>query len=208
MQIDYKYIEKYYHRMAEDQITDQYKKMGYTVKREVPLGRFRADLVIENESEKIVIEIKTRQLRSEVKTRLKDIADYVKSLGDYKFRIAIAIPPKNKQITVDGIEDALLDAMNYSIPDNIDILATHSRIEEVHDVDIHTLCINGQEVNCIGEGVLDVMLQYGSDGDQARGDGLETTESFSFKFDVNLELEKNKIRNVDIINIDVDTSEF
>lgn len=32
MQIDYKYIEKYYHRMAEDQITDQYKKWDIRLK--------------------------------------------------------------------------------------------------------------------------------------------------------------------------------
>jgi len=74
--------------------------------------------------------------------------------------------------------------------DDIDILATHHNIEEhetsscsITDIDSRNIFI---EVN----GSLSVRLQYGSDGDHAKGDGVEMNTSIPF--DCNLQIIINK----------------
>lgn len=208
MKIDYEYLQKYYHQMAEDQIADDYRKQGYTVSTEYQLGKYRADLFVENGKEKVVIEVKTKRLNAQSQKRLSELAEYVKTLGDYKFRVAIVTPPKNRHIVVNGLEEALSLEMNSCIPDDIDVLATHSRIEDVSDIDIQTITVKGNKINCIGTGVLEANLQYGSDSDLSNDDGWDTVASFAFTFNVSLTVEGNRISKIDTNDIQVDTSNF
>lgn len=208
MQIEQKYIVKYFHRIATDQIADQYIARGYNVRKEASIGSFRADLLAEKNDEKIIIEVKTHKLRSESKKRLTEIADYVNSLGQYKFVVAIALPPKEKKIEFSEIETLLTEEFTSNLPDELDTLSTHTTISSVRDIVISSVAIREDSIECVGSGIVDVDLQYGSDGDQTRGDGFETHESFSFEFDALFEIKNNRMSFDCFEKLDFDTSEF
>lgn len=210
MKIDYRYLRKYYEQMALEQITDEYRRLGYSVSRECLLdgSRLRADLLADNGKEKIVVEVKTGKMNAESKKRLGELADYVNSLDGYKFRVAIVTPPRNREIFVEGLEEALCEEMERELPDDLDTLATHVRVEDVADVDVQTLTVQGNRLDCKGTGVVAVELQYGSDGDQDRDDGWKDTASFAFTFDVSLVVGDERIDEMEINEISVDTSDF
>lgn len=210
MQLNYKYLQKYYHKIAEEQLADAYRDKGYQVSTECRLegSTFIADLLVEKGAEKIVIEIKTRRMDAADSKRLSELADYVKSLGGYRFMVAVVTPPKNREIVIEGLEEALLCEMNNDVPDDIDALATHSRIEDISDIDVQTITVEGNEIYCTGTGIIDVELQYGSDGDLNRDNGYRTSDSLAFTFDVSLVVNSKGISDVKINQIDVDTSRY
>lgn len=208
MQIEQKYIIKYFHRIAADQIADQYIEKGYSVKKEAVIGNFRADILAEKDDEKIVVEIKTHKLRSEAKRRLTEIADYINSLGQYKFVVAIALPPKQKNIEFTEIGTLLTEEFSLNLPADLEVLSTHTTVSDVRDVVISSVVINESSIDCEGYGIVDVMLQYGSDGDQTKGDGFQTQQSFSFEFNVCMVIKNNKLEIDCFDKLDVDTSEF
>ncbi|HRG89426.1 MAG TPA: hypothetical protein PLW44_10430 [Chitinophagales bacterium] len=81
--------------------------------------------------------------------------------------------------------------------DDIDILATHHNIEE-HETTSYTIThIDSKDIFIEASGILSVRLQYGSDGDLAKGDGVEMNTSFPF--DCHLQI---------IINEDFSKSEY
>ena len=50
---------------------------------------------------------------------------------------------------------------------------------------LHNACI-GRHIEITGSGNASYDLQYGSDGDITRGDGVQSTETFPFTFHVHL----------------------
>lgn len=210
MKIEYKYLQQYSERMAVEQIADDYRRLGYDVSIGCRLNdsRFRADLLAVNEKEKIVVEVKAGYLDADAKHNLAELAEYVRSLDDYKFKVAIVTPPRNRKIYIEGIESVLYEEFLNDVPDDLDSLATHVRIEEVSDVDVQTISVQGNDIDCSGTGVISVELQFGSDGDCCRGDGWTGSASFAFTFDASLTVDANGINEIEINSISVDTSNY
>ncbi len=91
--------------------------------------------------------------------------------------------------------------------DDIDILATHHNIEE-HETTSYTITeIDSRNIFIEANGSLSVRLQYGSDGDLAKGDGMEMNTSFPFdcrlQIIINEDFSKSKYKTL-TFNINTD----
>lgn len=209
MEISKTHLYKHLHLIAIDQIAEDYLSKGYKVEREKKIGKYVADLVASNDNEKIVIEVKAGRMNPARKEQLAKLADYVNSLGEYKFKIVIARPPKEKNIQIADIEQLFFEFFINDMPSELDMLSTHTSIEMISSIEIHDLIIHqDNEINIIGQGIVDVELQFGSDGDQRRGDGHKTYDSFPFDFDLYLSYDSNKkleINEGGTLEIDTDS---
>jgi len=87
----------------------------------------------------------------------------------------------------------------------LDSLSTHTRIEEVSDVDIESIHFTRDYILAYGTGAVSVSLQYGSDGDLDRGDGVESNDSFPFTFTARLNPNGTIL---ELQDFEVDTSSF
>ena len=108
------------------------------------------------------------------------------------------------------INHEILIATLYETYSEIDILSTHSSIENYYIDSILVDDITSQDVSFTINGTVDVRLQYGSDGDQRRDDGYVTNRSFPFKADVSAEIKTSLKKfhlNGDIL-FEVDTDEY
>lgn len=209
MEIKKKYLSKYLHQIAIEQIAEEYVQKGYKVNREENLGKYRADLIVRKGSEQIVIEVKTHTMSQEKKERIAGIADYIRNLGNYKFLAVIATPPKEKKLEIEDIESLISYFIHTDLPSELDELSTHTRPDEVFDVDIDEININGENIFVKGKGVVSVKLQYGSDGDQDNDNGFVTLDNFPFDFNITLAYNaEKKLEIIDVEKLDVDTSSY
>lgn len=209
MEISKQLIYKNLHFLAIEQLAEEYKAKGFLVEKEKQLGNYRADLVVSKDKEKIVFEVKAGRMSPQRKEQLAKLTDYVNSLGDYKFKIIIARSPKEKNIQIAEFEELFFDYFKNDLPSELDELSTHTTIETISDIEIHELIVHsGNEIKVIGQGIIEVRLQYGSDGDERRGDGHYQYESFPFDFDLYLSYdsqEKLTINDTAFIVIDTDS---
>jgi len=210
MEIKKKYLSKYLHDIAIEQIAEEYSLKGFSVSREERLGNYIADLIVRKDNEQIVIEVKSGKLTPQKKEQISKIADFVREVGGYKFIVVVATPPKEKKLEILEINELLFNYfIEDGIPDELDLLSTHTTIDEIIDVDIDEISINGKSILIKGDGVVSVELQYGSDGDQLRNDGFKTTDNYPFEFELTLEYNVNKeLEIVDVSELTVDTSSF
>lgn len=207
MEIKKKYIEKYLHSIAIDQLSDEYIEKGYEVIKEYQIGKFQVDLIAKNDKEIIVFEIKTSKLTLEKKKSIAEIGNYVRKHNNYRFLLVIATAPKNKELQIDGIELELFNSFIEDVPNELDALSTHISIEEIIDVDIDEINISDKFIFVKGDGVVNIQLQFGSNGDQDRDDGFKTYDSYPFDFDITMEYNDGfKITEINSLNID--TSSF
>ena len=209
MEIKRKYLQKYLHSIAIDQLIDEYSEENYIVSRDEAIGNFKADIVARKDKETIVIAIKTEKLTSSKRDTISGLADYLMGKKDYKFLIIVATPPKEKKLAISDIEILFSTYFTNEFPEELDSLSTHTSLDYVSDVDINEISIDGEYVFTKGSGIFNIGLQYGSDGDQDRGDGYETSDSIPFDFEITLAY--NKEKKLEIVEVDllkVDTSFF
>lgn len=111
---------------------------------------------------------------------------------------------------IDQINDSILEETLYNTNSDIDILSTHSSIEEYSIDKIKVEAINSSNAFLNVEGMVGVRLQYGSDGDQKRDDGYVTSMDFPYQAEMSTtigsSLKKFKIEGD--IHFEVDTADF
>lgn len=107
------------------------------------------------------------------------------------------------------ISDQVIEKAMWDVIDEIDILSTHHTIEEIH-VERHIVTkLESDQIYIEASGRMGVTLQYGSNGDLKRGDGLELDESFPFTSRVNVKLAKKLDKStVTIESYNVDTQSW
>jgi len=209
MEIKKKYFEKYLHDIAIEQIAEEYVQKGYAVSKEERLGKYQADLIAKKGDETVVIEVNSGKMTPDKKEAIRQLGNYVREQGNYKFLVAIATPPREKRLEVADIEDLLIQELNEHLPGELDELSTHTRIEEVRDIDIDEINIEGKSIFVKGDGIVTVELQHGSDSDHNNGDRHKTEDSFPFDFELTLQYnDKNKLEVSRINNLEVDTSSY
>jgi len=209
MEIKDKYLNRYFHDIAMEQLYDEYTQMGYIVHKNHRIGSYEADIIAEKDNEKIVIEIKSGRMTPDKKQRLADLANYVRSQGDYKFMVVVPTPPQKKQLEVENIEQLLLTDIIHNLPNELDQLSTHTSPDEVYEVDIDEIKIDEDSVFIKGDGTISVNLDYGSDSDDLIADGYAASDSFPFSFTANLTYdERTKKFEIEDADINVDTSSF
>lgn len=95
----------------------------------------------------------------------------------------------------------------WEINDDVDILATHHWMEDVHVDSFHIVKMKSRELDIEVDGSIDYLLQWGSDGDIKRGDGHQFNDSFPFKANYKIELAKNTLKSIpELIEYRIDTS--
>jgi hypothetical protein len=70
----------------------------------------------------------------------------------------------------------------------VDELATHHYIQEIYVADTTVHAIGPETITYRSTGSIDVILQFGSNSDVARGDGAELEQSFPFSCDIEIPL--------------------
>jgi len=207
MEIQKKYYEQYLHEVAIKQLKEQYKNKGYTVREEVKFGKHSADLVAEKVDDRIVIEIKTKDMSEKRREKLRSIADEVNLKRGYKFIVVIATPPREKSIEILNIEEVLFNQIVENLPDELSSIAYKVSPEEVCDVEVSDIQIKGNQIDADGTGIVSVELQYGSNS--TNGDGITINDNYPFTFEVILKLNIEKELEVsEIVNLEIDTSSF
>lgn len=108
------------------------------------------------------------------------------------------------------INQEILSATIYETYSDIDILSTHSSIENYSIDSIIVDDITSQEVVLKVSGSVDVRLQYGSDGDQRRGDGYITNIDVPYEANVSADI-KTSLKKFHLngnIHFDFDTNPY
>lgn len=209
MEIKKRYLQKYLHDIAIDQIAEEYQQKGYLISKKEKLGKYESDLIARKENETVVIEVKSGKMTQDRKQVITELGNYVRKQGNFKFLIVIATPPKEKKLEIEEIEDLLTKILIEDFPSELDELSTHTRLEEVTDIDIDEIYIDGKNIFVKGDGVVNVELQFGSDSDQNSGEGSKNHDSFPFDFQVTLEYDAvNKLRIAEVDSLAIDVSAY
>lgn len=152
MEIKEQYVRRYWYQMVEDQVYDEYKEKGYEVEKEYRFqsdrGVMCADLFATKGDEKIILEIVSRNRPKEHIMRLYSIA---REMGA-ELRIVYAnYSPLSGQNGFDGFNHRLEDYLNDINPGEFGEFATHSRVEEIEDVEFSGMYIKGLKAELSGE---------------------------------------------------------
>jgi hypothetical protein len=139
----------------------------------------------------IIFEIKYGSMNAEQKERLYAIKEYVESKNkNVKLEMVFLNPPQYKSIEYDGLSQIIFnDLYNQAIPDELDVLSTHTRLEEINEIEIDSLEIKDESIYIQGNGVIEVSLQFGSDSESEDDDDLFEEYPFDFKLQLNKNFE-------------------
>lgn len=142
--------------------------------------------------------------KKEKDEKAKEVIDSFVSLyaliQEYKNKIIYNV---EHFITDDIYEQAIYETLGA-----IDELATHHSIESVYVNDISIEKIKEDLIVMDVTGDIDVILQWGSNGDLRRGDGHERETSFSFDCIVSVEISESDYSDIKVGVIRVDTDEY
>lgn len=78
-------------------------------------------------------------------------------------------------------QEALRDVLYSEVNEELDRLSTHSSVEGVDLYELKIVSMDANKIKFAGHGNVDVRLQYGSDSDVGRGDGVVSSDSFPLK---------------------------
>ncbi len=118
---------------------------------------------------------------------------------------------KAREVTLEELSMILSEKLDQifinDVFDKLDILSTHTRPQYAEDVTVRIEDIDKVTIYFSGDGSILCQLQYGSDGDVARGDGVEFSSNFPFTFSGLASTDLSEI-DVDRDSIEVDTDSF
>lgn len=89
---------------------------------------------------------------------------------------------------------------------DLDALSSHTRPHDADDIRVLVSCIGPEFIEFSGSGTVHCDLQYGSDGDCRRGEGLEWSDSFPFTFVGRSETSDPHNVTVEPCDVQIDTS--
>lgn len=143
-------------------------------------------------------------------TEIDKRVNKVCSLFTNLFGMIEKIHSKIQQGVLKSIDNTLIETMYTETFNEVDILSTHSTIENyfIHNVEIESVADN--KLTCKTDGEVIVHLQYGSDYDIKNDNGYETSISFPFTGSFSCILTEKGIENynIELSNIDIDTDSF
>lgn len=106
------------------------------------------------------------------------------------------------------IQGRLDDLFTSEFFDELDALSSHTRPQYAEDVEIKIDDIGEDAITFSGTGSVLCKMQYGSDGDCRRGDGLEFDDCYPFTFTGEAQTADPRNVTVDVGDVTVDTSSF
>ena len=203
MEINNKYLIPYWGMIVIEQLKDKYSAKGYIVHKNVPISpdsSIRADLIAENEDEKILFEITSA-------SKNKNMIMYARRFAienGYKFKLISApIPKLNTNIEFEGLEQILLDYLINETPDKLDSLGPHGAIIDcVSDIDLNTMKISDNEASISGTCNLEVEIVIDQE------DNINFGMSFPSTFDIVCENDGETWSITEVNMFDIDTNSF
>lgn len=188
MKIEHKYMMKHLERAALEQLVDMYKADGYDIIPPDPTSQIQADAIFKKNQSIKIIEIVGEILnQDELAAKLNAIKSYSKEVyADYDVKLELVpiIPHREIIVSVVGLEQALFDVIENEYLDIFNEICAHFQAESVSDIEISQVIIDEDGTNLIGNGTIDMELQYGSAADVRNDNGHVWNESFPFEFDV------------------------
>ena len=147
-----------------------------------------------------ILTTKDREMSESINTMLETI------------REIMDLVHKGEEWFIDTLNIHLKEKLSYQFWlttfDDLDCLSTHTRPSGVEDVEVKVSSINEEYINFEGTALVECDLQYGSDGDCRRGDGIESSGSYPFTFVGHAEVKSPETVYVDEADINIDTSPF
>jgi Predicted pPIWI-associating nuclease len=107
-----------------------------------------------------------------------------------------------------ALDEAAVDALITETIGDIDELASHHSLEEVDVEDLTVERIGPATITYRAKGSVSVVLQWGSNSDVSRGDGIELPQTFPFYCDIEVPLEELWDLSFAEINYGVDTGDW
>jgi hypothetical protein len=95
--------------------------------------------------------------------------------------------PEEPDIIVEDLESLFFELLPDRFINEFDRLATHYWIDEIADIKFEELFVRKAEIEAKGSATVTLGLQYGSDSDYKRGDGIRNIESFPFIFHISVD---------------------
>lgn len=92
--------------------------------------------------------------------------------------------------------------------DDLDMLSSHTRPQDADSIEVGIVQITEEAIKFVGAGRVYCDLQFGSDGDCSRGDGLEWKDSFPFTFSGEAPIADPRRVSVEPNDVTVDTSSY
>lgn len=87
------------------------------------------------------------------------------------------------------LDETAIDALISETILEVDEIASHHSVDEVYVDETYVKRIGPQSITYCAKGSIDVTLQWGSNSDVRRGDGIEIGETFSFRCEIDVSLE-------------------
>jgi hypothetical protein len=149
------------------------------------------------------VEKETFDTDEDVAVQLADVAlemfdSLLRTIDDCRSEVRTALE--------DAARDALNDEMISNMVEDLDVLSTHSTVDQAHVEEFKLRSMGPKLLNFHGSGSVDCDLQYGSDSDNERGDGVRSSASFpltcEFEADISSPLD------LEVKNLSVDNSSF
>jgi Predicted pPIWI-associating nuclease len=106
------------------------------------------------------------------------------------------------------LQEHLADLFTNDFFDDLDTLSTHTRPQDADGIVVTTQEITDEAIRFSGTGIVYCDLQYGSDGDCRRGDGVEWKDSFPFTFTGHAPISEPKLVSVEPADITIDTGKY
>lgn len=202
MDIKKSILLKYMAKAATEQIASEYQARGYEVIDESKMPDIGADLIVKNDKETIVFEVKSGDWNDEKRQAVKNIRNRALHELGAKFKLVLVNVPAQPSIEIEGLEYIFFDLLPEYCADELSSLATHTWIDEISDIEIEMLDIQKDEMEVQGTAVVSFGLQYGSDGDFDRGNGIRTSGSFPLHFHVLLDRDLH-VKTVHSLELDI-----
>lgn len=199
-------VKKYWHEAAIADLASTYKTKGYEVEKDAKVGNYEADLVLKKDNELIVIEVKSGSWPKEKTAEVQSIRNEVVHKLGGKFNLVLVSPPPQETVNeIEGLEDILFELLveEDAYRDDLEILSTHTIIEEVSNVVLSSLSIEKNRLHVQGAATVSVSLNYGSNSESEKDDGDATTDSFPLDFDIVLD---GNLKIVEVIKLEVNTA--
>lgn len=195
---------RYLEKAAIEEFAGKLRDQGYLVEVEKKFGSYRADLVASRNGEQILYEFKSGPWTRDKAEQAKFLRNHIVHECGGKFELVWVSPYRKVDIHIEGLEQLLAEAIRAD-PDDLDLLSTHTFVEEVEDIQVNALDMGADGVSVTGEGVVYVELNSGSESERDRGDGHSSFDSFPFEFTIRLDKELQPLEAPRIV---IDTSSF
>lgn len=104
------------------------------------------------------------------------------------------------------LQEHLAELFTNELLNELDTLSSHTRPQDADGIVVGIVEINEEAIRFAGAGRVYCDLQYGSDGDCRRGDGVEWKESFPFTFSGEAPVSDPRDVSVNPADVSVDTS--